>query len=487
MYTAAKTYLPAEERSPTAALLTWICWLEPLWLAVMAIPVTLPGLLPATWQPYVVLGLLAFWPLQWLKARQAGSTYRFGHWSMLLLLGWLPINLLTAVNGTTAWATTGYVLLGVAFYVAVNNHSTLKRRPMYFGWLLMILTLALLIGAPPLVQWKSNFRLFYVPVYDWFQLLSINIGETIHANILAGALVQLLALSVALALPPKVRTLRLPPTITPAVDTVVDEEREQNKHIRVRYHRSDHWRQWRAGILALLTLMLLLLTQSRGAYLAAGVVMLMLVIWRWPRLSYGLPLLALVGAYALYQFGAWSIFDLLGADNTFGGAEWRTEVWYAAGQALHDFPYTGIGIGNFRTVLPLLYPNAAVTHEAATHAHNLLLQIGLDLGLPGLIAWLLLIGGAMWQGIARLRRPLQISALFEHNHQESSRRLHRRLVRHVRQQNEALALTAGALAAIVGILVHGMLDAVTWGTKLAFLPWLMLAIIQLTTTEQQQP
>ena len=55
------------------------------------------------------------------------------------------------------------------------------------------------------------------------------------------------------------------------------------------------------------------------------------------------------------------------------------------------------------------------------------------------------------------------------------------------QQNEALALTAGALAAIVGILVHGMLDAVTWGTKLAFLPWLMLAIIQLTTTEQQQP
>ena len=59
-------------------------------------------------------------------------------------------------------------------------------------------------------------------------------------------------------------------------------------------------------------------------------------------------------------------------------------------------------------------------------------------------------------------------------------------MRYVRQHNEALALTAGALAASCGLLVHGLLDAVTWGTKLAFLPWLILAIIQLTTTEQQQ-
>ena len=486
MYTAAKPYLPIEERSLTLAVLTWICRLEPLWLALLAVPVSLPGLLPVAWQPYVVLALLLFWPLQWVRARQTGSVYRFGDWRLFVLLGWLPVNLLTAVNHGAAWATTGYLLLGVAFYVAVINHVTLKRRPMYFGWLLLLLTLALLLGAPPLVQWKSNFRLFYVPLYDWFQLLSLNIGETIHANILAGALVQLLALSVALALPPKVRSLRLPSTMTLADDTAGAEEGEQGKRVRIRHHRSDYLRQWGAAAIGLLTLGLLLLTQSRGAYLGTGIIFLVLLIWRWPRLSYGLPLLAIGGVYALYQFGAWSIFDLLGADNTFGGAEWRAEVWYAAGQALHDFPYSGIGIGNFRTVLPLLYPNAAITHEAATHAHNLFLQIGLDLGLPGLIAWLLLVGGALWQGIARLRRPLQLTTVIEHNRYESSRRLHRRLVRYVRQHNEALALTAGALAASCGLLVHGLLDAVTWGTKLAFLPWLILAIIQLTTTEQQQ-
>lgn len=487
MYTAAKPYLPIEERSLTTAVLSWICRLEPLWLTLLAVPVSLPGLLPAAWQPYVVLALLIFWPLQWASSRHTGSVYRFGNWHLLVLLCWLPLNLLTAVNHNAAWATTGYLLLGVACYVAMINHSALKRRPMYLGWLLLILTMALLVGAPPLVQWKSNFRLFYVPIYDWFQLLSINIGETIHANILAGALVQLLALSVALALPPKVRTLRLPSTMMLADDMEARDEGEQGKRIRIRRHQNDYLRQWGAGLIALLTLGLLLLTQSRGAYLGTGIVMLILFSWRWPRLCYGLPLLALGGAYALYQLGAWSIFDLLGADNTFGGAEWRTEVWHGAMQALHDFPYTGIGIGNFRMVLPLLYPNTAITHEAATHAHNLLLQIGLDLGLPGLIVWLLLIGGALWQAIVLLRRPLQITAVIEHNAHESSRRLHRRLVRYVRQHNETAALTAGALAAIIGLLVHGMLDAVTWGTKLAFLPWLMLAIIQLSTADKQQP
>ena len=164
MYTAAKPFLPTEERSLTTAVLAWICRLELVWLALLAVPVSLPGLFPAAWQPYAVLALLGFWPLQWVKARQLGEAHRFGTWQLLLLLSWLPINRLTAVDGTAAWATTGYFLLGIVLYVAVINERHLHRRPMYFGWLLMLLTLALRVGAPPLVQWKSNFRLFYVPV-----------------------------------------------------------------------------------------------------------------------------------------------------------------------------------------------------------------------------------------------------------------------------------------------------------------------------------
>ena len=98
----------------------------------------------------------------------------------------------------------------------------------------------------------------------------------------------------------------------------------------------------------------------------------------------------LIGGLGLliYQIGIGEIFAKLGADNTFGDANFRVQVWHASLQAFHDFTLTGIGIGAFRDVVPVLYPNTAVNSEIATHAHNLYLQIGLDLGLPGLLAYL---------------------------------------------------------------------------------------------------
>jgi len=65
---------------------------------------------------------------------------------------------------------------------------------------------------------------------------------------------------------------------------------------------------------------------------------------------------------------------------------------------------------------------------------------------------------------------------------ETTRHYQKKLVRMARRHNENWALTAGAFAAIVGTQVHGLLDAVTWGTKLAFLPWICLALIHLATT-----
>jgi len=48
--------------------------------------------------------------------------------------------------------------------------------------------------------------------------------------------------------------------------------------------------------------------------------------------------------------------------------------------------------------------------------------------------------------------------------------------------------TIGAASSLVAMLVHGLLDAVTWGTKLAFMPWLLFALITLLfryVTEKQ--
>ncbi len=51
-----------------------------------------------------------------------------------------------------------------------------------------------------------------------------------------------------------------------------------------------------------------------------------------------------------------SFLDALAADGVASGFDVRVEIWGRALYALHDFPFTGIGIGTFDQVIPLLYP-----------------------------------------------------------------------------------------------------------------------------------
>ncbi len=79
----------------------------------------------------------------------------------------------------------------------------------------------------------------------------------------------------------------------------------------------------------------------------------------------------------------------------------RIEIWSRALYAIEDFPFTGVGLGTFRRVLSLLYPLFLVPpDQEIPHAHNIFLQVGVDLGVGGLIAYvaLLLVGGVTaWQ------------------------------------------------------------------------------------------
>jgi len=128
----------------------------------------------------------------------------------------------------------------------------------------------------------------------------------------------------------------------------------------------------------------------------------------------------------------------------------RLEIWSRAFYAVSDFPFTGIGIGTFDRVIPLLYPLFSIGPDVhLTHAHNLLLQVALDTGLPGLIAYL---------------------ALFINTFVM--------IFKALRQRSAALdwTLAAGVLGGLVAMFVHGIFDAPLWGSKPAFLPWLMVAL-----------
>jgi len=207
----------------------------------------------------------------------------------------------------------------------------------------------------------------------------------------------------------------------------------------------------------------IMLTQSRGGYLALAVALPLVFILRWPRLIYGVPVLVVVAMLAINRAGLGVVLDQLSSDGTLGGWAGRIDIWTQSLNALHDFVFTGIGIGTFTLVLPLLYP-LRVSIEGYPHAHNLFLQIGVDLGLPGLIAYLALLIDlfVMLWGSLRAFRFTSPSDLQSSGDDSLYR-----------------ALAAGAFGGLVAMLTHGLLDAVTWGNKLAFVPWVLFALITL--------
>jgi putative inorganic carbon (HCO3(-)) transporter len=110
-------------------------------------------------------------------------------------------------------------------------------------------------------------------------------------------------------------------------------------------------------------------------------------------------------------------------------------------------------MNGFRRVMPVMYPTVfgpdSITTDPA-HSHNQLLQAALDLGLPGLIAYL-----AIWMGAAALLYTVAR-----------------------RKRNPPHRLVATALAA--GILAHflfGMVDAIPLGSKAGVFTWMMLGLV----------
>lgn len=409
-------------------ILNRFLWLEPLWILLLGVLLLLPGrLVPLPYHPYIVGGLFLFWPFRLiLLAVDRGRSQTTIHLSrfgpallpLLFLIVWLPVNLWASVEPDTSWIAIGYLLFGVALYLALVLWPPSSQSPWYIAAFLLIAISGLSIAVLPIVDWKAEYRLFYLPIYDQLQSLNIDIGETIHANILAGMVVLALPLCF---------TLLLRRDWTPYA-----------------------WIYYVCTAMTFALLLILILTQSRGGYLAIGISFMLVVLLVWPRwwpLSLaGLLLFSVVG----YWMASSVFWELLKVSETVGGWNIRFDIWFYSIQAVLAFPFTGIGIGTFVTIMPLLYP-LTYPIEGYPHAHNLFLQVALDLGLPGLIAFLALLINLSVMLIQLLRQP----------HLPPLPR----------------SLTIGSTAALLAMLVHGQLDAASWGTKLAFFPWILYALI----------
>lgn len=192
----------------------------------------------------------------------------------------------------------------------------------------------------------------------------------------------------------------------------------------------------------------LALTFSRSGLLGAAIALLFLVLCRWPRLARGLPLVALalgilVWRIGLAQVGDW-LLALPTASDVGSRVAGRLELWNRATYMVEDFPLTGIGLNTFPVVVRTLYPlYINDTSRPMPHAHDFLLQVAVDLGLPGLLSFVVLLGVA-------------------------ATNLMRAWTAH---QGWERGLVAGLGAGLLGHLIFGLTDTVTLGAKPGLFLW----------------
>ncbi len=210
---------------------------------------------------------------------------------------------------------------------------------------------------------------------------------------------------------------------------------------------------WLAFISTILMSIALLIGQSLSAILGIAVgVFITAVPNRYWKPVLAVALAGVVIIQAVITFFPVTFFELasdLSGRRDVTSLEHRAVMWQTAQDAVQDHPFTGLGMAMFR--LPAVwedYPTPGFDRYKAFHAHNELLAMGTDFGLPGMMIWtaLYITAGYMlltgWQ-------------LGGHTH--------RLLVK---------AIAGGLIAHAI----YGLTDAVPPWDRFAFLFWWMLGL-----------
>lgn len=431
----------------------WVADHELLLLALLAPILLFPMLAP----PLAGLALACV-PLLWLARWRAR-----GRLTVPTPLDW-PIVVLLAMVAVAVWLSTvpalaaekgAGIVLGIAIYYAIVN-SVRRESSLWFAAGLLVAAGALLalIGLFGTSWWTGGKTLPLQPIYEALPRLITFIPRSrtggIHPNQIGGTLVLMLppTLGVWLALrrtPRLQRLLGVPPTLILAV--------------------------------AVFIALMILLIQSRGAWLGIlGVFVAGVALRRrwlaWATLTLTLVVCAALAAEVLPRLDTDALLSpsetlpsdlarvVMDMDNL-TRPDWegyspnwlnRLEIWRNALLTLLDYPFTGVGLAAWPQVSAANYvyqvSGAQFVLNEMTHAHNIYLEAAVNFGVPGLVAFLALVLG-YFASVGRSLRQLSTE--------------HRWLL---------LGLAGGLLAH----LLHGLVDAIAFGAKPGALLWALLGL-----------
>jgi putative inorganic carbon (hco3(-)) transporter len=202
-----------------------------------------------------------------------------------------------------------------------------------------------------------------------------------------------------------------------------------------------------ATLTAVLLCLLLLLTDSWGAMLGIACALAIMLAsrgWRWS-VVIGIVTLGLL--LLLTTCASPGCVDFVNSvkANVLVSADGRFELWSRAVYMMQDFPFTGIGLGSVRFVLPLLYPTFRLSPAIPMdHLHSVYLHTGAEMGFPGLIALCAFLLGLLNFSLKALR----------HGNCDSM-----------------APLVLGLFGTLIVFCVHGLTDAITTSTWAHLVAW----------------
>jgi len=354
--------------------------------------------------PWAVVVGVGFWLVRWLAYGYLTKRTPTDL-SIILLAIMVPVTLWATALPEITHPQVYRLLTGMLLYYAVVNWTSTIQRFRLVTASIIFTSLILAIYATISVEWAFD-RLPLIPnrVYDYLPTL---VQDTIHRNVMSGTLIIILPITLGLLL-----------------------------------FGWKQFRSWERIFLitsAIIVTAIQLLAQTRGAVIAFGVILLVLFMlrFRWGWVLIPLTSLGVLVAIKTWGFGA--ALEAVSSGVSLGGMQERVEIWSRAIYIIQDFPLTGIGLGSFGDVVDILYPLFHSAPGSIPHAHNLFFQVAVDLGIPGLIAWLSI---------------LLIMILISWQVYKAG---------YVDGNNLIRGVGAGLLGSLLALTVQGIVDSVTWG------------------------
>ncbi|MFO7540755.1 MAG: O-antigen ligase family protein [Chloroflexota bacterium] len=434
---------------------------EWLWLLLL-----LPFLLfPNGPQAWLLLLVPLLWLLRWLaSATFVPVTPYNGAITLLMLM--VLVSLYATFDIELSMPKIAGMVLGVALFYGAIAYGRSHQQGLWHLTTAVLLagvgmSIVGLVGTP----WRGPFA-FLNQVRQALPLditIPGTVSGAINPNEMAGVLNWLLPLAVALLVGAVGRLRRQPKLALPLILVL--------------------------GSLAAVWGIMLLATYSRGgtAAFVISLLVMMAIASRGGRLL--LVTAVILTAALAYQYNLLQL--LLGDSAEIAGQiglNGRIEIWSRALYGLQDFPFTGMSMNGFRQVVHILYPLFLISPTTDLgHAHNHLLQAGLDLGLPGLIAYL-----ALWFISATLLwsawRQAQAHS-FENRTEDEGPKTEGRYpssgVGHPSFKPDGhpmygyKLLIIGLTGSLTAGWFFGILDAIALGARPGFLWWLLLALVVL--------